>query len=292
MASAAKVSSKAATKAPAYGGHGMPGRGAVEPLEGFSHLVFEVADLERSERFYRDVIGLDLVGYDVLAEPSPHLVLRTAIGQLLVLLQVDTPEPRRPNTASIHHAFLLTMDEYRAAEERFRAAGHEVADTRKQFRSRGEYSMDIYDPDGHRWQVQAYGDEGHEAISGTGVVRCGPLAKFPVGSVTTFGEANFFLVRDERGFLALSRWCRHLNGKLSHQPEHWRFWCSFHGATYDLEGGHTGHLPDIPPLRMHPVSIDPDGTVLVDTTVLVERDPGERPHCVPAPEGGVMSPAG
>ena len=280
MAAADKVATKAAMKAPSYGGHGMPGRGAVEPLEGFSHLVLEVAELDRSERFYRDVIGLDLVGRGLTSEPQPHSVLRLNTGQLLVLLQVERPEPRRANTSSIHHAFLLTVEQYREAEERFRAAGHEIGDTREMFRARGEYSMDIYDPDEHRWQVQTYSEEAHELIrSGTGVVRCGPVAKFPLGSTTTFGEGNFFLLRDERGFLALSRWCRHLNGKLAYQPEHWRFYCAFHGATYDRDGSHIGHLPDIPPLRMHPVTIDPDGVVFVDTDTFLEREEGEPPRC-------------
>lgn len=282
MASAGTVASKAAMKAPAYGGHGMPGMGAVEPLEGFSHLVFEVKDLDRSERWYQEVIGLDLAGRGLLAEHQAHSVLRLNTGQLLVLLQVDEPQPRRENSASIHHALLLTMEQYAAAEERFQAHGYEVGDTRKQFRSKGEHSMDIYDPDGHRWQVQAYGDEGHEVIrSNAGRVRCGALTKFPVGSVTTFGDASFFLVRDERGFLALSRWCRHLNGKLSYQPEHWRLWCSFHGATYDLRGTHTGHLPDIPPLRMHPVTVDEDGIVWVDSDTFLERG-DEDPPCYTA----------
>lgn len=284
--------SKAGMKAPSYGGHGMPGRGAVEPLEGFSHLVLEVSDLDRSERFYREVIGLDPVGRAVLAEPEPHSVLRLNTGQLLVLIQVERPEPRRKNSASIHHAFLLTMEQYREAEDRFRAAGHDIGDTRRQFRAKGEYSMDIFDPDGHRWQVQAYGEDGQEWIaSEAGVVRCGPASKFAVGSVTTFADGNFFLVRDRSGFLALSRWCRHMNGKLSYQAEHWRFWCAFHGATYDLEGTHTGHLPEVRPLWTLPITIDADGIVLVDTTGPREREDGEAPCYTPAPDAATSAAA-
>jgi nitrite reductase/ring-hydroxylating ferredoxin subunit len=164
------------------------------------------------------------------------------------------------------------MDEYHAAQERFRAAGYDVADTREAFRARGEYSMDIYDPDEHRWQVQAYSDEAHEIIKpGVGVVDCGPAEHFEVGSVTTFREGNFFLVRDGAGFYALSRWCRHMNGLLSYQREHWRFFCAFHGASYNLEGEHVGHLPDIAALRRNPVSMSPDGRVLVDTDIVLDE---------------------
>ena len=80
-----------------------------------------------------------------------------------------------------------------------------------------------------------------------------------------------------QGFLALSRWCRHANGLLSYQREHWRFYCAFHGATYNLEGDHTGHLPNIPALRVNPVTIDERGHVMVDTDMVEEREDGIPP---------------
>lgn len=269
-----------------YGGHAMPGQ-AEGPYDGFgfSHMVLEVKDVDRSERWYQGVMGLDPVGRGVLAEPRPHSVLKLSTGQLLVLLQTDDPEPRRKNSSSIHHAMLLTMDEYREAQERFTAAGYDIGDTRESFRARGEHSMDIYDPDDHRWQVQAYTDEAHALLKpGAGVVECGPVDKFTLGSVTTFREGNFFLIRAKGGFLALSRWCRHMNGLLSYQREHWRFYCAFHGATYNQQGDHTGHLPNIQPLRINPVTITDEGIVLVDTDTVIERDPEDRPPLTPVPE--------
>lgn len=274
-----------ALKESPYRGHGLPGHTpAPYAWFAFSHLVLEVRDLDRSERWYQEVIGLDLVGRNLLAEPQPHAVLRLNTGQLLVLVQVPQPVPIRPNTAAIHHAFLLTMEQFRAAQARFAAAGYAISDTRAAFRAKGEYSMDIYDPDGHRWQVQAFGPEQHALLKpGVGVVECGPVDRFAVGSVTVFREGNFFLVRDKRGFLALSRWCRHANGLLAYQREHWRFFCAFHGATFDLQGTHTGHLRDIPPLRLNPVTITPEGVVLVDTDVVLERATDEPPPYTPVP---------
>ncbi|HLQ31351.1 MAG TPA: VOC family protein [Chloroflexota bacterium] len=260
-----------------YGGHGTvnaPGTA----VDGFSHIVLEVKDLERSEQFYQEVIGLDLMGRDLIAEPRPHSLLRLNTGQLIVLTQVAEPVPIRPNTSSIHHALLLTIDQYSQAQERFKAHGYDIGDTREQFRAKGEYSMDIWDPDGHRWQLQAFGEEQHMLIKpDAGVVDCGPADDFEVGSVTTFREGNFFLVRRPEGFLALSRWCRHANGLLSYQREHWRFYCAFHGATYNLEGDHTGHLANIPALRLNPVTIGDRGHVLVDTDVVHEREDGTPP---------------
>ena len=34
---------------------------------GFSHMVLEVGNLDGSERWYRDVVGLDVLGRDLLA---------------------------------------------------------------------------------------------------------------------------------------------------------------------------------------------------------------------------------
>jgi len=259
-----------------YGGHGSAGAGAVDRIDGFSHLVLEVADLDRAEAWYRDVLGLDPVGRGILAEPLPHAALRLNTGQLIVLVQVEKPEPRRENTSSIHHAFLLTMEQYRAAQERFKAAGYDISDTREQFRARGEHSMDIYDPDDHRWQVQAYSDAAHEVIPPAQPrYDCGPADRYAVPSVTTHGEGNFFLIRERRGFRAVSRWCMHMNGKLTYQPEHYRFFCNFHGATYDESGCHIGHLPNIRPLRQHPVTLDADGHVWVEAGTAVERGEDE-----------------
>lgn len=277
--------SAATTTAPIQAGHSAPICEPAKEIEGFSHMVLEVRDLDRSERFYKEVIGLESLGRSLLAEPREHSLMRMNTGQLIVLLTVDNPVPIRANTSSIHHAFLLTMDQYRAAEERFKAAGYDVGDTREAFRAKGEHSMDIFDPDGHRWQVQAFSEEQHELIkSGLGEVDCGLVDNFRAGSVTTFGKANFFLYRSRKGFLAINRWCRHANGLLAHQPEHWRFYCAFHGATYNMDGDHTGHLPNIPALRLHPLRIDGNGHVLVDTDTFIERQPGTPPEFTAAPE--------
>jgi len=269
---------------PTGGTHGAPaGTSDLEEF-GFSHMVLEVGNLDTSEAWYRDVAGLEVMGRGLLTEPLPHTVLRMNTGQLLVLVEVADPEPRRKNSASIHHAFWLTMDQFRSAQTRLSAVGIDISDERAAFRSKGEYSMDAWDPDDHHWQIQAEGPEAVELIKpGVGVYDCGPADKFHVGSVTPFGEANIFLIRNEKGFLALSRWCSHRNGLLANQPEHWRFFCNFHGATYNYCGDHTGHMREVLPLRSNPVSISPDGHVLVDTEVVIQRQPDEAPTYVQAP---------
>ena len=252
-------------------------------VAGINHLLVQVTDLDRSEAFYRDVFGFDPVGRDLVAEDGPNSLLKTNNGQFVLLVKVDKVEPFRRNSMSIHHAFYLTPEQYRAAQERARAAGYDIGDTRAAFRAKGQWSFDMFDPDGHRYQLQAAGPEGSELLkAGRGKVACGRIEDFAVGSVTHFEPGQFFLVRREEGFLALSHWCTHMNGVLRWRPEHWSFYCPFHAATYDRKGLFTGHQKGYPPLRLHPVEIGADGAVLVDTDRLIQRRDFEPGQMTPA----------
>ena len=272
------------------GGHATADRTTETPglIQRFSHLVLGVADLDRSEAWFRDVIGLDLLGRGLTAEQRPHTLLEMNTGQLLILVEVPEEEIRN-GTGGVHHAFMLTPNQYRRSYDRLRAAGYEIGDDREQYRAVGEFSMDVQDPDGHRFQIQCYGLEARDTIAGVGVVDCGPAADYRVGAVKAFKTGNFYLLHKDEGFVALSRWCRPLNGLVVYQPQHFHFVCPFHGATYDRHGVNDpffgNHAED--PLRLHPVSFGPDGHVLVDTDELIDRvayDPSQavQPAAQPA----------
>jgi catechol 2,3-dioxygenase-like lactoylglutathione lyase family enzyme len=251
-------------------------------IDGFSHLVVQVTDLDRSEKFYQEVFGLDPVGRNLVNEEGPNSLLTMNTGQMVLLVQVPKVEPFRPNSGSIHHAWLLTDDQFARAQQRLKAMGFSIEDSREEFRAMGEKSLDVFDPDGHRYQVQAYGPEAHEIIKpGVGEVECGKVDNFGVGSVTLFGQAKFFLVRLPEGFLALSRWCSHMNGQIIWQKEHWRFFCPFHGATFNRKGEFTGHLHNVGPLRLHPIEITADGRVVVDTDRVIIREQFSQDQMVP-----------
>jgi catechol 2,3-dioxygenase-like lactoylglutathione lyase family enzyme len=245
---------------------------AMSVLGGFNHLTVQVTDLDRSEVFYRDVFGFDLVGRNLVAETAPNSLLKANKQHFVVLVQVDKVQPFRPNSSSIHHAFYLTPTQYKAAQERRRAAGFDVTDTRTAFRAKGELSFDVYDPDGHRYQIQSVGPEAAEILKPSlGKVRCGKVGDFAVGSVTHFKEQQFYLVRQSEGFLALSHWCTHMNGELRWRENYWSFFCPFHKATFNRNGESTSHRSGYPPLRLHPVTITNDGEVVVNTDELVNR---------------------
>jgi catechol 2,3-dioxygenase-like lactoylglutathione lyase family enzyme/nitrite reductase/ring-hydroxylating ferredoxin subunit len=240
---------------------------------GLNHLMVQVSDLDRSEAFYRDTFGLEVVGRDLVAEEGPNSLLRTTNGHMFLLVETkDKILPFRPNSAAIHHALALSVEQHKLICERRAAAGFPIADTRAAFRARGQISLDVFDPDGHRYQVQAIGPDAYELLKASiGRIDCGAAENFAVGSVTHFREAQFFLVRRSEGFLALSHWCTHMNGELSWRQEHWSFYCPFHKATYDRKGVSISHMRGLPPLRTHPVEIGADGHVLVDTNQLVTR---------------------
>ena len=260
--------------------------GPTAPVRGFSHLMLEVSDLDRSEAFYRDVLGFDPVGRDLVNEVGPNSLLAMHTIHRFLLVQVDHPiVPFRPNSSSIHHAIWLTPDQFTAAQERFQAHGYEIGDNRAQFRPRGEYSMDIFDPDGHRYQIQAHTPEATEIIiENVGPVTAGNIADYAVGTVKGFVKGKFFVVRLAEGFIAYSRWCTHKNGLLAWKPEHWNFYCPMHGATYDRRGENTSYCRDVAPMRTHPLSIAADGTITVRPDEVIHREKFDPAQLV-APAG-------
>jgi catechol 2,3-dioxygenase-like lactoylglutathione lyase family enzyme/nitrite reductase/ring-hydroxylating ferredoxin subunit len=252
----------------------------------FSHLTIEVSDLDRSEAFYRDVIGLDVVGRNLIADNRPNSLLAMNTRQRVILIEVPRVPPYPASGGSIHHAWLLTIDQFKAARDRLEAHGYETGiDPRQTFRAVGEYNMDILDPDGNRFQIQAFGEESDDILpSGAGVVACGNIADYPVGSVTRNGKGRFFLVHGEDGLLAVSLWCTHKNGATVWQKESWHFYCPFHGAKFDPTGCYVGNM-GCAPMRLHPIAIDESGAITVDTDRFYARTGYDAAQAVPARPG-------
>ncbi len=279
------------------GGHASDTHRVVNgPAERLSHLMLAVTDLARSEEWYQEVVGLDLLGRDLTAEERPHSVLRMNTGQLLILVQVADEELKTEKTGlptGVHHAFMTTPNQYRRAIFRMEQMGFNMVDYRAQFRAYGEFSINFKDPDGHRLQLQCYGLESTEVMPGDGIVDCGPADAYRVGAMKPFKAGSFYLVRRKDGFLAISRWCRHLNGTVVYQPKHWQFWCPLHGATYDRDGINEPFPSNEgkDPLRLHPITFSDDGHILVDTDQVIERTGFDPSQVSPPPEAAVAAPA-
>ncbi|MCI0478716.1 MAG: Rieske 2Fe-2S domain-containing protein [Anaerolineales bacterium] len=111
------------------------------------------------------------------------------------------------------------------------------------------------------------------------VFKCGPVDKFPPGSVTPFNEGRFYLVRtNDNGFLALYRKCTHLGCAVPWDQTKKQFICPCHASVFD-ENGVVLNPPAPRPLDLFRVSIV-SGQVQVDTSQTIARDKFEKSQVV------------
>lgn len=100
--------------------------------------------------------------------------------------------------------------------------------------------------------------------------RIGPPDRYPPGSAVKIAERNVLVLRDERGFRALSLICTHL-GCITSREASGEFVCPCHGSRFDGEGLVTkGPAPSR--LRYLEVSRAPSGDLMID------RDRGVEPE--------------
>ena len=146
------------------------------PIERMSHVGICVSDLERSIRFYRDLLGFRHVSnLQVAGEPAARLLrlpgadLHAAYlerdGTRIELLWYAAPPRREPqperrmNDLGLTHLSLRVSDLPDLVEELRRQGVRVLDDTRLEFPEFGAAAVMITDPDG-QWieLVQAPGD--------------------------------------------------------------------------------------------------------------------------------------
>jgi catechol 2,3-dioxygenase-like lactoylglutathione lyase family enzyme len=124
-------------------------------LQRLDHFGLEVADLERAERFYTDVLGL------TIRARFGDQVLMQCGDQNLALFRVARPplDPaaRRDRIAHPlgkgHHAFRVSREDFTAAQDRLTAAGVEIAPTIDW----GDHDCRYFlDPDGNLLEIVCY----------------------------------------------------------------------------------------------------------------------------------------
>jgi len=111
-------------------------------ITGINHVTFAVVDLERSLRFYADVLGCRLV-----AKWKRGAYL--AAGELWVCLSVDEPARSPAAADSSHVALSVSEADFPTLRERILAAN---APQWQPNRSEGP-SLYFLDPDGHRLEI-------------------------------------------------------------------------------------------------------------------------------------------
>ena len=86
--------------------------------EGVLHFTIPVKDLERSERFYVDVMGMERI------RRTGHMVFMRAGDDNFVLTYSEKPiDPNPPGKHEIHSAFRMSPDEYDRAKQFLAAKG-------------------------------------------------------------------------------------------------------------------------------------------------------------------------
>lgn len=202
----------------------------------FHHIVLESTNLDASDRFYGDTLGLMHLGRDLWPGEPPSSTYRTDEGHHIVLVQVPAV---KKDEQGVHYNFTVTTEYWHDVRKALERDGVKLREFehRDEQRSEGEISMSFWDPDGHRLQFAAYDDSAwHVPPSKKGKIIAGRIDEFAVPSVTLNREGKFFLVRLPDGFLALNQVCTHMHCLVGYQPEHYRFYCACHYRKFTRNG--------------------------------------------------------
>jgi catechol 2,3-dioxygenase-like lactoylglutathione lyase family enzyme len=121
-------------------------------MDGISHIVLEVADLQRAKEFYR-MLGFELAGDDRVPECGRGMLLRTASGQSVILS--ETPQPRALPETGVHQAYRINPLDRDAVAKELAACAVTVHTYEEDRPNEKDDNFYFYDPDGNRIQLVA-----------------------------------------------------------------------------------------------------------------------------------------
>ena len=142
-------------------------------VQGMDHIVLNVADVERSVAFYRDVLGLGIERLEQwragsIGFPSVRLSADTLIDLVQVKGQVNDAAPREGRITNLNHFCLVVADEtLEPAIEHLRGHGVEVyTGPARRWGAHGD-GVSIYfrDPDGNEIEVRTYSPVAQERLA-------------------------------------------------------------------------------------------------------------------------------
>lgn len=91
--------------------------------QGIVHFTIAVSDIEVSERFYRELLGLTVVQ----RIPSEAMVFMRCGEDYLILAKSNKAiDPNPGNEVLIHHAFRVSLDHYEASISFLKSKGIEI----------------------------------------------------------------------------------------------------------------------------------------------------------------------
>lgn len=117
--------------------------------QGVVHFSLPATDLERSARFYSELLGMRIV------EKTPRMVFLKCGDDYLILGKVAGPIQSDPTGETpVHHAFKVAPEEFDAALEFLRQRGVKIL--RVEDRQDGVFlgkQAYFLDPDGHKLEI-------------------------------------------------------------------------------------------------------------------------------------------
>jgi catechol 2,3-dioxygenase-like lactoylglutathione lyase family enzyme len=118
--------------------------------QGLDHVAIAVADVERSQRFYADILGLERAheAWDV-----PVVMAANGTGVAIFDKRLHSGEGEgQPDVRILHIAFRLDRDGFERAREELAAQG-----LAPRFSDHGiSHSIYFTDPDGHQLELTTY----------------------------------------------------------------------------------------------------------------------------------------
>jgi catechol 2,3-dioxygenase-like lactoylglutathione lyase family enzyme len=121
-------------------------------LEQLDHVALTVADVERSMRWYRDVLGFEKRHDEWDTEPAMMCIGSTCVA-LFESKRAESPPPAGHDMVALRHLA------FRASREMFERAQVELGERGIEFSFMDhETAHSIYfaDPDGHRLEITTY----------------------------------------------------------------------------------------------------------------------------------------
>ena len=110
-----------------------------------------VQDLERAKKFYKEVLGLELISYVA----GKHLFFNAGTSVLLLFNPEDSKSKKTPPAhfggGKQHFAFEVAISDYEAAKQEIKAKGIEIID--EVVWSSGQESFYFNDPEGNVLEV-------------------------------------------------------------------------------------------------------------------------------------------
>jgi catechol 2,3-dioxygenase-like lactoylglutathione lyase family enzyme len=144
---------------------------AMLSVQGMDHIVLNVADVERSVAFYRDVLGLGIERLEQWRAGAVRLSADTLIDPVQVKDQVKDAAQREGRITNLNHFCLVVADAtLEPAIDHLRGHGVDVyTGPARRWGAHGD-GVSIYfrDPDGNEIEVRTYSPVAQERLAAGG----------------------------------------------------------------------------------------------------------------------------